>query len=908
MKTEFPTDAPTAREERVSASATVVVAAGLAAAWIAAGSSGHLAEPLQHVLTVLTLAIGIVAGWPFAAGFANDWIVLVFGAVIGIAMALVPNEVVNVLAVVIVFSTLSGVRGGVDGRAMRVAAQAVLGFAALHLVFAACPNFWLVGDGLGRSLGRAAETVTRQPLLVGSTFAGVDFLLLMSMLYGLWLLNTAPPRRTRAIAAAVAILAAQLFYLVVLAFADKIAAAVDPIYPIEDDYMRIGVSAWQNTVRVAIPWNVPAIGLLLQTLVAAAMFRWARWPAQSASPRQPPSKVAKTKPQAAPEATGQSGRIAKYGPLLAAVFLAATATLWAARPDLNGKTIVAYRGSDVAWTTPRVASDDNNGYALLPDFVKSLGGNFVLSRSLAAVELARADAVLLLKPDARFTGEQEAHLTEFLARGGSLLVASDANAHCEAILKSSGIRIESARARGRTESWEQAIGAIAHPATMGVSDARHGFGVDTVSALQLRWPALPMLVGRYGRTDAAAKEDASLDEARLGDSVLIAESRGPGGGKIVVMGDAACLGDDLLPVSYEFAGRLLGYLVQKSPAFPLWRTTGILILAVIMIVFVATMRQPAQLATTALAFAATLVFCEFCTLKEQQITPGEPDSSSRKIALIDASHIEAYSDQLRHPSPTVEEFSGKDWRDPGLSNFARTLTQIGYLPLRMRTWSPAQLERASLFIAIAPARRYAESEAESLQEYVEAGGTLVCMVGAEESRAINPLLARFNLSVPHSPVRPDEAAREPEPIGAKTLRYVKNEKDEEDQVDLFAAWGATSLTIGSEGEQFEPFLYRDDKTGRVTMVGARRVGHGWVAVIADTHFAANENPDPMRFEGETESARRAKQAKEANERFWQWFLPQIARPEAIPKGKKSDTPPKMPSEGESMKESGPDEG
>lgn len=894
MKTESPTDAPPACEERVSASATLIVAAGLAAAWIAAGSSGHLAEPLRHALTVLALAIGIVTGCSSAARPFKDWVVLGVGSVIGIVLALVPNEVVNVISAVMVLSALANFRGGVDGRAIRVAAQGVLVFAALHLALATCPSLWVVGDGLGRSLGWFAEAVTGQRLSIGATFAGVDFLLLMGALYGLWLKSTASPRRTRAIGAAVAILAAQLSYLVVLAFADKIAAVVTPIYPIEDDYMRMGVSAWQNTMRIAIPWNVPAIGLTLQALVAAAMFRLARWTTPPAAAQQSLGKnsLAKSQAEALPK-IGEIGRIGRFGPILVAAILAAFASLWTTKPDLKGKTIVAYRSSDVAWATPRVASDEENGYTLLGDFVKSLGGTFVLSRSLAAEELAQADAVLLLMPDAQFSAEQEARMAEYLARGGSMLVASDANAVSETALKSSGIRIEATRARGRAESWEQANGAIAHPVTMGISDARNGYGLDSVSTLDIHWPACPILVGRWGRIDSSADGQSDGQAGRLGDAVLVAESTARGGGKIIVLGNESCLNDDMLPASYEFAGRLLGYLVQKSPAFPHWRTAGVLLLAVILIAFVVTARTPLQLASMALTFSAALLFSQFCTLEERQITLRGTNGVSRRIALIDASHIEAYSDKVWHPRPTVKEFSGDIMHDPGVGNFGRTLARNGYLPLRMVAWSPALFDRASVFVAIAPARSYTEAEAEQLRTYVESGGTLLCIVGAEESRAINPLLAKFNLRVPHSPVHLRETDREPAPRGSLVIDYKEPTRDMQRTFCSYAAWHVESLTTIPEYEK-ELVPKELENTIFIRPIGDN---NGLVAVIADSYYAANENPDP------------ALNAADAGEAFWQWFLPYVdVTEESRRKNAPENTPARSPKESLPVQEGGPDEG
>ena len=66
-----------------------------------------------------------------------------------------------------------------------------------------------------------------------------------------------------------------------------------------------------------------------------------------------------------------------------AMLLAATASLWTFKPELNGKTIVAYRSNEVSWTTPKQGELGENGYGLLSDYVQSLGGKFVFSRDLA---------------------------------------------------------------------------------------------------------------------------------------------------------------------------------------------------------------------------------------------------------------------------------------------------------------------------------------------------------------------------------------------------------------------------------------------------------------------------------------------------------------------------------------------
>ena len=201
-------------------------------------------------------------------------------------------------------------------------------------------------------------------------------------------------------------------------------------------------------------------------------------------------------------------------------------------------------------------------------------------------ELSQADVVLLLKPDANLSKAIISRLEEFVARGGSLLVATDRNASEDSekkiaeLLEPAGIRVERGIAAGRTENWEQSLRAANHPVTLGIDDCRNAFGLDSCVPLSAGISATPLLMGRWGcaRSGNAVRDEmqsAYRAGERLGDLVLIAEfSDRSNGGKILVLGDTACLSNDMLPVSYEFVGRLLGYLAQKTPAFPLWRTIG----------------------------------------------------------------------------------------------------------------------------------------------------------------------------------------------------------------------------------------------------------------------------------------------------------------------------------------------
>ena len=138
--------------------------------------------------------------------------------------------------------------------------------------------------------------------------------------------------------------------------------------------------------------------------------------------------------------------------------------------------------------------------------------------------------------------------------------------------------------------WEQACQALPHPATAGFDDRLGSFGLGSNASLRAEWPARPIIVGRWGWSGTSgplkkgagseltgatiAKNDgrevpvplfqpAIGERQRLGDLVLAAE-RPFGAGRIFVLADPSPLENDLLPDSYPFVGRLLGYLAQRG--------------------------------------------------------------------------------------------------------------------------------------------------------------------------------------------------------------------------------------------------------------------------------------------------------------------------------------------------------
>jgi hypothetical protein len=514
----------------------------------------------------------------------------------------------------------------------------------------------------------------------------------------------------------------------------------------------------------------------------------------------------------------------------------------------------------------------------------------------------------LLNPDERFSPEIQARLDDYLERGGSVLTALDRDSSkttrkkLNEFLEPAGVRIEEEIAQSRTKDWEQALQAMNHPVVLGIHDSRNDFGLQSCSALRLRGPAVPMLTGKWGwsasrDSNAVATPTSFRFGDRLGDVVLLAESKW-GNGKIVVLGDMNPLSNDAISDSYEFAGRLLGYAVRKTEAFPWWRTAGMLLCASTLLVLIVLMRNASQPIVAAVAFAVAMLVCRFVVQTEQRIVPQETAKSPRRIAMIDASHLEAYSDQAWHPIPSVPEYQGEIGFDQGLGNFTRTLAANGFLPLKMKHFSLSELLQARVFFAIAPGRSYSPVEIDLLREYVEFGGTLICMAGAEESRAINPLLKAFDLRVPPTPVPPSESkTTEPAPKGSIQIRFTKPESEKDGVVHFYVAWEIESLAIGNEGEEVQHQIYRSVENSEDWFIVSRNIGHGGgkVIVIADTFFAANENPDPG-LNGYADQ-----------EGFWAWFLSRMVSEKMNGQADIPKEPANLPNNDDTMREGGVDE-
>ena len=793
-------------------STVLAVVLALSAGWVAAGSAGLLGHSLRHVLTWILCGGAVVAGIRRCdESHPTVRRVLLIGAAALVAVLFTPSilPAVNVAAVVIVAGALAWMSGS---RALRIATGALAIFAVYRLALQAIPTVWLISDRIGEVFGWIAGRLTGQPLWVGPTFGGVDFLVLSGAFYGLWIANSPAPRGRRAIFGALGILLAHLVYLALLAFAPAFLKNVpefsreqpNPVWTIAvpgfvDWTLKLDAVA----VRQFVPMDLPVFAVLFHSLAIAGMLRWG-----SISENYQPDRRAP-----------HVGRLnaARWFVLagIVAVALAAVTTWCSPAASLAGKKIVISSRLFGNFLKPqhpteKDISNSNYGhlsigmYGNLQPFIESLGGTAVISSDLSDADLKDADALIVIYPNKPFADDNFDRLLRTAGRyggwdlsglvqqaqvdriwrwvdgGGTLLVmgehtVADENVpppernYLNEILAPSAIRVNFDSATFDVGGWLQSYQAMAHPITAGIEDSRNQFGVVIGASLDVKWPARPVLVGRWGWGDPG-DEGATPSMMgnhhydpgeRLGDMVLVAE-QSYGKGRLMAFGDPSNVTNGITIGAHPFNARLYSYLTH-NPATDKdgasttpqsgWRQILGVLLASVLVWLLIKRPEPLSLAAVALALCVSLWMFNAWVSAAAEISPdqrkmrsseiyldkGKPQPNYSGIAYIDNSHVGFYSEE--------------SWRLDGTMGLAMNLMRSGYLTLlapdldQDRLFEKMQGDsvqlKASLLVLPAPTKPLTESQLDALQKWVNAGGALIMTVGWDRYLTNRELLARF---------------------------------------------------------------------------------------------------------------------------------------------------------------------
>jgi hypothetical protein len=836
----------------------VAAVAGLLAGWIAAGAVGLLGDALRHALTWACLLVIVAAAWPSPARGWAARVALLAGLALAVVMTASHLTPINVAAVAIVLAAAAPAQSGHQCRVLWLASIAVASLALYRLTLTSIAPVWFAADALGAALGRGAGHLAHQPLSVGPGLAGLDFLVVMALVYACWLAWSKPPRWPRALLGAVAILGGHVLYLIVLSLSARVLRALPepggehPLW-------------WATLVRNLVPWDVPALAAVIQALVAAGLLRWAAWGESVGTTDLRGESGGAPDPR-----EGARARLVVWGAVvLLAALVPVLTTLSCRKCSLTGKKIVVYEKGFLNWLKPEHGDYGHLSvgmYGLLPTYIESLGGRCLISPDLSDADLAGASVLILLYPNEPWRAGQLSRIWSFVQRGGSLIVfadhttrEADGGNRVSEVLSPTALRIPFDTAEWATGGWLQSYEAMAHPATTGIGDDRNQFGVVIGASVQAHWPARPLLVGRWGWADAgdAGSSAALLGNLvydageRLGEVVLAAEQP-LGAGKVVVFGDTSSMTNGINVGAHLFTSRLLGYLADggSHPLSP-WRSALALLAALALAALWAVRLDERCVLLGGLAFAASLSLCTWVTFRAADMIPSGTHASPNNLAYLDTTHLEAYSAEA--------------WRPDGTMGLILTLMRNGYLVLDLPEFTAERLNQAGLLVSVAPGRSFSPGEREIVRRFVEKGGVFICTVGYDDSRPSRSLLADLGFSVGGPP---GKSANEPRPLGYFKSPYLRHE-DYTAYVRFDAAWPVASTAGGAEVIAYG--------SGDTPVILARTLGQGKAVVIGDTGFAMDknlENEGGEPFEGLRENAD-----------FWRWFLTYLRnQPQWIPPG------------------------
>jgi len=799
------------------------VVLAVAAAWCAAGSAGLMAYALRRMLALTCLVCAALVLWPI---WDHRWGKVLTGLIVGLVVVwLISSNLVilNILSVAVAVWVLAWLVPNQGGILLRISASAIGGLAIYRGLISAVPWAWQAADWFSRMAGHLAGSISGKPMELGPTFAGLDILVLTTLLWlGLWV-----ERLSKGLYGLAAIAAGQLIYLVVLAWIPDLLGAI----AVPEGQAK---GPWLGFALKALPWNMPVLACMIHMVIIAGMLGWPRRPA---GPNQRP----------------------RWGIVLAVTMAAALMPVVAfadiSRPTLAGKRIVFYEKGFLNWLRPRHGQYgrlSSGMYGMLPDFIAALGATAVISPDLAEKDLLGADAVVLIFPDEPWQPGQKERLWDYVQKGGTLLVLGehttiDPNGtnRFNEILAPTSIKVAFDSATFAVGGWLQSYEPIMHPATAGIPDDKNQFGVVIGASLQVRWPARPILLGKWGWADvgdvgssrAMMGDDRYGPGERLGDLILAAEQP-LGRGRIVAFGDTSGLTNGINTGSYIFTSRLFAYIAgQGRQAHPWWRQSMAIAMASIAIVGIARFGRTASGLPILAGFGILWALSTYATESTWQVLPRHREQPPIRIAYIDSSHLHAYSNE--------------SWRPDGMGGLALTLMRDDYLVLELPKVDAQILEGADLLVVVAPSKGYDKKELAAIKQFVLDGGCLIVTVGYDQAAPSRSLLETFGFYLGEDPTY----QREPPALGHFKSPYLRSETHMV-YVRFHAAW-----PVGCTDPNARVIAYGSDARPVIML---RRFGAGKVVVIGDTGFAMCknlENEDGSPFEGMRENAD-----------FWRWFI------------------------------------
>ncbi len=489
-------------------------------------------------------------------------------------------------------------------------------------------------------------------------------------------------------------------------------------------------------------------------------------------------------------------------------------TNWPTAPQERSCKVAFYEKGFLNWLVP---THDNYGsysagmFGNLPKLMSAMGWTGELIPDITTERLAGADILVIINQDELFSQESLDAVRAFVHGGGGLLLLGDhtcwkhdkvlVNEPLEAL--GSRVRIAFDSADFFVGGWLHSYQYFPHPATARLGDSANDAGSVVGASLEVHYPAVPIVIGRYGYSDPGVFTKGehgylgTLDfepGEPLGDLPLVAAET-IGKGRVIVAGDTSGFVNGILTHSHPFVRRVFEWLASPGrAAVPYWRDRlGVLLLgAAGALAWAVLRRRP----TSAIVLAALFLACGAAS---QGIAAGR---ASRplvgQVALVDDSRL--------------GQVSMEGWRPDGIFGVYLSLMREGYFTVGMKDFDPAQVAEADLIVSVAPTRPYSGKEIQAIQSFLHKGGTYLLAVGWEERAGAESFLSCFGMGIDGLPLGHNQAT-----VAGPDLKLY--------------FWKAWPVQGGQGLATIE---------GR-PVVAEQRVGKGRLVVIGDSHFLTSKN-------------------------------------------------------------------
>ncbi len=525
---------------------------------------------------------------------------------------------------------------------------------------------------------------------------------------------------------------------------------------------------------------------------------------------------------------------------------------WPAAPRADVK-VALYEHGFINWLKPThdrpsnaYGSRSSGMFGNLEPMMGCMGWSAERIDTISAATLDAKDILVIINQKEPLPEQSLADISQWVQRGGSLLVLGDHTFVKNGVfslnepLEDSAIRVVNDSADYFIGGWLHSLGHWPHQTSAFLHDATNEAGCVVGASLDIQYPATPLVIGRYGYSDPADMSQPQKgflgtleyeSGERLGDIVLVA-GQDVGAGKIAVVGDTSGFVNAIQTQTWPFTQRVFSWLGSAGrAAVSRWR--DICGLGLFIIVFSASValsrRSPFVVPIVCLAMCAA-------TYGARQVltTVGQPRPLASTVDEVDGLYNVAVVDLSHNGRHSLE-----GWRETAINGVYLNLMRDQWFAIGSKTFDADQIKAARLFVSIAPTQPYTAAEVAVLEDFMEAGGTVVVAADWEDRHGAGSLMALAGAELVHKPL-----GRAQTNVPGSTV-----------QPAFWRAWPVRG------DEHCETWVALRDEP----VVVRRAVGSGQMIIIGDGEFLLNKNLE--KEEG----------AILSNVQFFRWLLTRIPK-------------------------------